>query len=81
MWVVDDVLVVMVHEHNNDEWYNTNNAAGLSRSSFDVQEVEDYFNYMGMLAAEGTYDRLEKMLECTLNECWFDDRFCLFCTK
>jgi ankyrin repeat protein len=28
--------------------------------------VEDYFNYMGMLAAEGTYDRLEKMLESEL---------------
>lgn len=51
---------------NRDISFHINcDAAGLTRSSFDVQEVEDYFNYMGMLAAEGTYDRLEKMLECT----------------
>lgn len=51
---------------NGDISFHINcDAAGLTRSSFDVQEVEDYFNYMGMLAAEGTYDRLEKMLECT----------------
>jgi hypothetical protein len=24
--------------------------------------VEHYFNYMGMLAVEGTYDRMEEML-------------------
>ena len=31
---------------------NDSNSSSLSRSDFDVQEVEDYFNYMGMLAAE-----------------------------
>jgi len=25
-------------------------------------QVEHYFNYMGMLAVEGTYDRMEAML-------------------
>jgi len=27
-----------------------------------VLQVEHYFNYMGMLAVEGTYDRMEAML-------------------
>lgn len=35
---------------------STGTAQGPSRSDFDQQEVEDYFNYMGMLAAEGNYD-------------------------
>ena len=34
----------------------------MSRSDFDADDVEHYFNYMGMLATEGTYDRLEAML-------------------
>jgi hypothetical protein len=32
------------------------------RSDFDADDVEHYFNYMGMLATEGTYDRLEAMM-------------------
>ncbi|XP_057460294.1 protein LHCP TRANSLOCATION DEFECT-like [Actinidia eriantha] len=33
-----------------------------SRDDFDRDDVEQYFNYMGMLAVEGTYDKLEKLL-------------------
>ena len=32
------------------------------RADFTVDDVEHYFNYMGMLAVEGTYDRMEEML-------------------
>jgi hypothetical protein len=34
----------------------------MGRSDFSAEDVEYYFNYMGMLATEGTYDRLEAML-------------------
>ena len=33
---------------------------GESRSDFEYQDADDYFNCMGMLAAEGTYGRLEE---------------------
>ncbi|KAL3693519.1 hypothetical protein R1sor_007170 [Riccia sorocarpa] len=32
------------------------------RDDFDRDDVEQYFNYMGMLATEGTYDKLEALL-------------------
>lgn len=32
------------------------------REDYSVDDVEHYFNYMGMLAVEGTYDRMEQML-------------------
>jgi hypothetical protein len=32
------------------------------RNDFTTDDVEHYFNYMGMLAVEGTYDRMEQML-------------------
>lgn len=32
------------------------------RADFTVDDVEHYFNYMGMLAVEGTYDRMVEML-------------------
>eukprot|EP00879_Flechtneria_rotunda_P017975 GHRR01018839.1.p1 GENE.GHRR01018839.1~~GHRR01018839.1.p1 ORF type:complete len:103 (+),score=18.20 GHRR01018839.1:91-399(+) len=32
------------------------------RDDYSVDDVEHYFNYMGMLAVEGTYDRMEQML-------------------
>ncbi|KAL2634003.1 hypothetical protein R1flu_005482 [Riccia fluitans] len=32
------------------------------RDDFDRDDVEQYFNYMGMLAAEGTYDKMEALL-------------------
>jgi hypothetical protein len=32
------------------------------RDDYSVDDVEHYFNYMGMLAVEGTYDRMELML-------------------
>eukprot|EP00270_Netrium_digitus_P002492 TRINITY_DN1281_c0_g1_i1.p1 TRINITY_DN1281_c0_g1~~TRINITY_DN1281_c0_g1_i1.p1 ORF type:complete len:173 (-),score=27.53 TRINITY_DN1281_c0_g1_i1:200-718(-) len=32
------------------------------RDDFDRDDVEQYFNYMGMLATEGTYDRMEALL-------------------
>ncbi|CAL5392935.1 unnamed protein product [Camellia sinensis] len=33
-----------------------------SRDDFDRDDVEQYFNYMGMLAVEGTYDKMEALL-------------------
>ncbi|GAV68616.1 hypothetical protein CFOL_v3_12119 [Cephalotus follicularis] len=33
-----------------------------SRDDFDRDDVEQYFNYMGMLAVEGTYDKMESLL-------------------
>ncbi|KAK1261010.1 Protein LHCP TRANSLOCATION DEFECT [Acorus gramineus] len=32
------------------------------RDDFDRDDVEQYFNYMGMLAVEGTYDKMEALL-------------------
>lgn len=32
------------------------------REDFDRDDVEQYFNYMGMLAVEGTYDKMEALL-------------------
>jgi len=50
--------------------FNKNNGNssdnGPSRSDFDFQEVEDYFNYMGMLAAEGNYDKLDALCDSGL---------------
>ena len=46
---------------NNNNNNTSQTAQGPSRADYDEQEVEDYFNYMGMLAAEGNYDRLEEM--------------------
>lgn len=45
---------------------NSSNETGPSRSDFDFQEVEDYFNYMGMLAAEGNYDKLDALCDSGL---------------
>lgn len=42
------------------------------RADFTVDDVEHYFNYMGMLAVEGTYDRMEEMLSsgtCVCSVC------------
>ncbi|KAF6162914.1 hypothetical protein GIB67_021063 [Kingdonia uniflora] len=33
-----------------------------SRNDFDRDDVEQYFNYMGMLAVEGTYDKMNSLL-------------------
>ncbi|KAL5719312.1 hypothetical protein ACHQM5_012107 [Ranunculus cassubicifolius] len=33
-----------------------------NREDFDRDDVEQYFNYMGMLAVEGTYDKMEALL-------------------
>ncbi|GLU23610.1 hypothetical protein SLE2022_396030 [Rubroshorea leprosula] len=33
-----------------------------SRDDFDRDDVEQYFNYMGMLAVEGSYDKMEALL-------------------
>ncbi|VVB00770.1 unnamed protein product [Arabis nemorensis] len=33
-----------------------------SRDDFDRDDVEQYFNYMGMLAVEGTYSKMEALL-------------------
>lgn len=45
---------------------NKNNQAAAepnkTLADFTAEDVEHYFNYTGMLATEGTYDRLEQML-------------------
>ncbi|GJP29341.1 hypothetical protein CLOM_g16465 [Closterium sp. NIES-68] len=33
------------------------------RDDFDRDDVEHYYNYMGMLAVEGTYDKMEQLLD------------------
>ncbi|KAI3456954.1 hypothetical protein Pfo_013617 [Paulownia fortunei] len=33
-----------------------------ARDDFDRDDVEQYFNYMGMLAVEGSYDKMEALL-------------------
>ncbi|XP_027127516.1 protein LHCP TRANSLOCATION DEFECT [Coffea eugenioides] len=34
-----------------------------SRDDFDSDDVEHYFNYMGMLAVEGSYDKMHALLK------------------
>ncbi|XP_039113831.1 protein LHCP TRANSLOCATION DEFECT [Dioscorea cayenensis subsp. rotundata] len=50
-------------------WFNfrkDSEGAGIygsqSRDDFDRDDVEQYFNYMGMLAVEGSYDKMEILL-------------------
>ncbi|GAB2277820.1 hypothetical protein Dimus_012524 [Dionaea muscipula] len=38
-----------------------------SRDDFDRDDVEQYFNYMGMLAVEGSYDKMEALLELNIH--------------
>ncbi|KAI8462643.1 MAG: hypothetical protein J3K34DRAFT_373050 [Monoraphidium minutum] len=33
-----------------------------TRADYNADDVEHYFNYMGCLAVEGTYDRMEEMM-------------------
>ncbi|KAF5177668.1 Lhcp translocation defect [Thalictrum thalictroides] len=37
------------------------------RDDFDKDDVEQYFNYMGMLAVEGSYDKMEAMLSLNIH--------------
>ncbi len=37
------------------------------RDDYTYDDVEQYFNYMGFLATEGTYDRMEAMLKSGLH--------------
>eukprot|EP00252_Welwitschia_mirabilis_P015947 TRINITY_DN35362_c0_g1_i1.p1 TRINITY_DN35362_c0_g1~~TRINITY_DN35362_c0_g1_i1.p1 ORF type:complete len:168 (-),score=33.93 TRINITY_DN35362_c0_g1_i1:146-649(-) len=34
-----------------------------TRDDFDRTDVEEYFNYMGMLAVEGSYNKMEALLQ------------------
>ncbi|KAJ7963855.1 protein LHCP TRANSLOCATION DEFECT-like [Quillaja saponaria] len=38
-----------------------------ARDDFDRDDVEQYFNYMGMLAVEGTYDKMEALLSLNIH--------------
>ncbi|KAG7600138.1 Ankyrin repeat-containing domain superfamily, partial [Arabidopsis suecica] len=38
-----------------------------SRDDFDRDDVEQYFNYMGMLAVEGTYSKMEALLSLNIH--------------
>uniref|UniRef100_A0A7N0UYN5 Protein LHCP TRANSLOCATION DEFECT n=1 Tax=Kalanchoe fedtschenkoi TaxID=63787 RepID=A0A7N0UYN5_KALFE len=38
-----------------------------SRNDFDRDDVEQYFNYMGMLAVEGSYDKMEALLSLNIH--------------
>lgn len=40
---------------------------GSTRDDYEYQDADDYFNCMGILAAEGTYDRLEEWLDAGLH--------------
>ncbi|ERN19550.1 hypothetical protein AMTR_s00062p00076280 [Amborella trichopoda] len=37
------------------------------RDDFDRDDVEQYFNYMGMLAVEGSYDKMEALLSLDIH--------------
>lgn len=39
------------------------------RDDIDEDDVEMYFNYMGMLANEGSYDRMQKFFEAGIHPC------------
>jgi hypothetical protein len=41
----------------------TSHPAPQSRADYNADDVEHYFNYMGCLAVEGTYDRMEEMMQ------------------
>ncbi|KAK9269485.1 hypothetical protein L1049_001260 [Liquidambar formosana] len=38
-----------------------------TREDFDRDDVEQYFNYMGMLAVEGSYDKMEALLSLNVH--------------
>ncbi|ESQ30385.1 hypothetical protein EUTSA_v10011819mg [Eutrema salsugineum] len=38
-----------------------------TRDDFDKDDVEQYFNYMGMLAVEGTYSKMEALLNLKIH--------------
>ncbi|CAK9175517.1 unnamed protein product [Ilex paraguariensis] len=38
-----------------------------TRDDFDRDDVEQYFNYMGMLAVEGSYDKMEALLSLNIH--------------
>jgi hypothetical protein len=38
-------------------------ASGQKREDYTEEDVEYYFNYMGMLAEEGSYDSMEKLMQ------------------
>lgn len=46
-----------------DERNEYRDLKGEERGDYGYQDADDYFNCMGMLAAEGTYDRLEEWLD------------------
>ncbi|KAG7675197.1 hypothetical protein KSW81_002699 [Nannochloris sp. 'desiccata'] len=48
---------------------NNNDTPAMTRADYTDEEVTEYFNYMGMLAEEGTYDRLEEMLASGAHPC------------
>jgi hypothetical protein len=60
------------------------NPAGIygsqGRADFTVDDVEHYFNYMGMLAVEGTYDRMEEMLSSGVCCQWCTEWFFTYVT-
>mmetsp|Transcript_34774 Transcript_34774/g.62009 ORF Transcript_34774/g.62009 Transcript_34774/m.62009 type:complete len:168 (-) Transcript_34774:110-613(-) len=42
---------------------NDYNAGGSAREEYEPEDVEFYFNYMGCLATEGTYDRMYELMK------------------
>lgn len=45
----------------------SDNTPSSSRSDYEMEDVEHYFNYMGCLAVEGTYDRMELLMSSGLD--------------
>lgn len=43
------------------------NELAQCREDYRMADAEDYFNYMGLLAVDGTYDRLEEMVSAGLD--------------
>lgn len=57
---------VRMQHHRCQAMFGTNDyrdLVGECRSDFEYQDADDYFNCMGMLAAEGTYHRLDEWVD------------------
>jgi hypothetical protein len=50
------------HANRNRLYFVTPHQNPQSRADYGAEDVEHYFNYMGCLAVEGTYDRMEEMM-------------------
>jgi hypothetical protein len=58
-----DISVAALFQAEKDSKNDYRDLKGSTRDDYEYQDADDYFNCMGILAAEGTYDRLEEWLD------------------